>query len=77
MLTREERQVQFVKLVRKMRTAQKEHARHESRNYESDFFRTRNQTLLEDAKNYQRQVDRALKRFERATNEPFGYHHDA
>jgi hypothetical protein len=50
MLTTEERQFEFVGLVQSMRTAQKE------------FFKSRDQTVLEDAKYYERQVDRALKR---------------
>ena len=49
MLTTEERRLEFVGLVQKMRTAQKE------------FFKSRDQTVLEDAKYYERQVDRALK----------------
>ena len=49
MLTAEERRLKFVVLVQEMRTAQKE------------FFKTRNQTVLEDAKYHERQVDRALK----------------
>ena len=49
MLTTEERRVELVELVQKMRTAQKE------------FFKTRDQTVLEDEKYWERQVDRALK----------------
>lgn len=52
-LTSEERQVEFVKLVQSMRTAQKE------------FFKSRDQTVLEDAKYYERQVDRALLKLQR------------
>ena len=52
MLTTEERQLQLMELVRKMRTAQKE------------FFKSRDQTVLEDARYYERQVDRALQRLD-------------
>ncbi len=65
MLTTEERRLEFVELVQKMRMAQKE------------FFKSRDQTVLEDAKYFERQVDRALKRINRTLNEPFGYDHDA
>ena len=48
MRTTEERQLELVGLVQSMRTAQKE------------FFKSRNPRVLEDAKYYERQVDRAL-----------------
>ena len=54
MLTTEERQLEFVELVQKMRTAQKE------------FIKSKNQMVLEEAKYYERQVDRALRRMERS-----------
>ena len=52
MLTTEERLIELVDLVRKMRTAQKE------------FFKSRDQTVLEDARYFERQVDRALQRLD-------------
>ena len=54
MLTTEERQLEFVKLVQEMRTAQKE------------FLKSKSQMVLEDAKYFERQVDRALRRMERS-----------
>ena len=54
MLTAEEHQLESVKLVQKMRAAQKE------------FLKSKGQTVLEEAKYYERQVDRALKRLERS-----------
>ena len=54
MLTTEERQIEFVELVKEMRAAQKE------------FLKSKSQTVLEDARFYERQVDRALRRMERS-----------
>ena len=55
MLTTEERQFEFGGLVQSMRTAQKE------------FIESRgNPRVLENAKYYERQVDRALRRFRNA-----------
>ena len=78
MLTTEERQVEFVKLVQKMRTAQKD-----LNAWVRSPAGRRSQAVLEEAKAFleeakccERQVDRALRRIERAKNEPFGYHRD-
>lgn len=57
MLTTEERRLEFVGLVQSMRTAQKE------------SFKSRNPRVLENAKHYERQVDRALLRFRVAEHE--------
>ena len=54
MLTTEERQLELIVLVDSMRTAQKE------------FVKSRSGCALEDARYFERQVDRALRRFRRA-----------
>ncbi len=65
MLTTEERQVEFVKLVLKMRTKQKEFFKTRPKHLNA-WLRSpagrRSQAVLDDAKYYERQVDRALKR---------------
>ena len=50
MLTTEERQLEFERLVQSMRTAQKE------------FVVSRHPRVLENAKYFERQVDRALRK---------------
>ena len=65
MLTTDERRLEFVQLVRKMRNAQKAFFKSRPKHLNA-WLRSpagrRSQKILEDANYFERQVDRALKR---------------